>query len=266
MYNVCCCIKDCNCVGLSMCCCSSCCIWWRPLAELSIICEGVCDGGAPGGPPGGGPWEGFDGELLCGACGLWCGLGWGPSAPELGCCDCCVIIGCFCWVMGAAVTACPAGLSFPLLWYSILRSCCCCWSTAPLPPVSAMLPLPESRLRVVDRRSLSRQSRSRDEKTLSRDCCCCCFRAANSEVAWNTKMEIESSIKGCCELPCGEITLYRKTSARSYILNIRDSNRYLRSDKFRDKERGLNEKDSTTQNSGGAKSSSGRNIHDINAT
>jgi hypothetical protein len=65
-----------------------------------------------------------------------------------------------------------------------------------------MLPLPESRLRLVGRRSLSRHSRSRDEK-MSRDCCCCCcFSAANSEVACNTKMEIESSIKGCCELPC----------------------------------------------------------------
>lgn len=199
-------MKDCSWVGLSMCCCSSCCIWWMPLAGLSIICEGFCEGGAPGGPPGGGPCEGFGGEPLWGACGLWWGLGWGPGAPELGCCDCCVMIGCFCWVMGAAVTACPAGLSFPLLWYSIVSSCCCCCccccvgcdcSVTP-PPISFRL---FSRLRATSR-SRSRFSRSLEEGTVSRDCCCCCccFRAANSEVACNTKTKIESSIKVGCEL------------------------------------------------------------------
>lgn len=169
-------MKDWSWVGLSICCCKSCCIWWRPLAGLSIIWGLGCAGG---GPPG--PWLGFGGEPRWGACGLWCGLGCELGAPVLGCCDCCVMIGCFCWVIGAVadavLTAGPLGLSFPLLWYSNVNSdgCCC----------GCSLSVPEQ---LLSRTDLSR---------LRHCCCCCCFNAANNVLAWKQTNNLQLKILFC---------------------------------------------------------------------
>ena len=86
------------------------------------------------------------------------------------------MIGCFCWVMGAVVTACPIGLSFPLLWYSMVSSC---WSLSdPLGPLS-----------------LLRGGLSFSRFSLADSLVCCCFRAANSEFACNLKTRFEKSTK-----------------------------------------------------------------------